>query len=696
MKSSMKSNISEFCSEFCETLFPLAEVLGDTVRSTEALSGESAASITEGLSDAGHRLEALINKVQGQEAYVLLFGPLKSGKSTLINAISGGYVSEVSSLPAYPCMVYLKYGAEPSYSVIRYSGKQESIASAEALKELLEKSHRTLSERIRAMDDFGETFDPATHLPSAIRRAYVELPVEGLKDSGTVLVDTPGLYSKMKFGYDYMTREFRDSAACAVFIVKTDNLFLEQVFSDFNDLLDQFSRVFVVVNIDIGKSDLCPDGSLEPSLESRDPDQIVKAFEVLTMSAPLRRAAESGRLHIYPIDLRSAAARRLQARPEDEVDTNAEPDRFDDFLSDLLSYLNSVDYLIEFIADSIKQSGKLSDEIIRVCSSDTVEGIEAHREQLEADLTACRSRAKAAEQVASIDWTGSIDTPFEQQREHRAQLRESSLQAIDSQVHSLAGEWLASDQSLVQLKDDVQGAVKAAVDEYHTCASTGLRQIAAGAFGGAELDTSGAAAAKALGLDFSAMANKAAEVFVNRPADELTLTELDDIPIHRTLGDKLLFRSADSIRRKIIGEPSQELPARIKQTRFTEHAAQHIRETATTAMTAAIDQAEQNQYQGTAQAYTTDLSGQISKQLAVIASGLKKEIAALETEQSTLGAVTAQIHKLADVAALTRDNTAGLEDKHQQTVKLLKASAQDGDTANPVQHDAQVSITGAD
>ena len=71
----------------------------------------------------------------------------------------------------------------------------------------------------------------------------------------------------MKFGYDYMTREFRDSAACAVFVVKTDNLFLEQVFSDFNDLLDQFSRVFVVVNIDTGKSDLCPDGSLEPSLE---------------------------------------------------------------------------------------------------------------------------------------------------------------------------------------------------------------------------------------------------------------------------------------------------------------------------------------------------------------------------------------------------------------------------------------------
>ena len=34
--------------------------------------------------------------------YVMIFGPLKSGKSTLMNAIAAAYVSEVSSLPAYP------------------------------------------------------------------------------------------------------------------------------------------------------------------------------------------------------------------------------------------------------------------------------------------------------------------------------------------------------------------------------------------------------------------------------------------------------------------------------------------------------------------------------------------------------------------------------------------------------------------
>ena len=34
-----------------------------------------------------------------------MVGPLKSGKSTLLNAISGSYVSEVTTLPAYADLV---------------------------------------------------------------------------------------------------------------------------------------------------------------------------------------------------------------------------------------------------------------------------------------------------------------------------------------------------------------------------------------------------------------------------------------------------------------------------------------------------------------------------------------------------------------------------------------------------------------
>ncbi len=69
-------------------------------------------------------MQALTDKVAEQQAYVLIFGPLKSGKSTLMNALSAAYVSEVTSLPAYPCMVYVTHADTPGYVVTHYDGRK--------------------------------------------------------------------------------------------------------------------------------------------------------------------------------------------------------------------------------------------------------------------------------------------------------------------------------------------------------------------------------------------------------------------------------------------------------------------------------------------------------------------------------------------------------------------------------------------
>lgn len=566
----MKTHISEFCTEFSEALFPLSTALGDAVRTIDSIDG-SPDGMSEGLANVMHRLDALVNKVQGQEAYVLLFGPLKSGKSTLINAISSGYVSEVTSLPAYPCMVYLKYGPAPKYSVIRYSGKQEFLDSPEALKDLLEQSHRTLSDRIRSLDDFGETFDPAAHLPSAIRRVHVELPVENLRESGTVLVDTPGLYSKMKFGYDYMTQEFRDSAACAVFIVKTDNLFLEQVFTDFNDLLDQFSRVFVVVNIDTGKSDLCPDGSLEPSLESRDPDQIVQAFEVLTMSAPLRRAADSGRLHIYPIDLRSSAAKRLSAGDDGSV-TDDEPDRFDDFLNDLMKYLNSTDYLLEFMSDTIRQSAKLSDEIIAQCESDAVNELATQREAVDQAKQDLLQKRDAARRVTAIDWAASLQPALDRDEERRKASAAELLSSTAQNIRHFVSNWFQTDEPLDQLRGSLGLTLNEAVAAACSDAEQGFSSISNSAFGGATMDAKAVSDLAAIGLDVVSSVQKSAASFQLPSVSEIPPPDLAGLPVKRSLADKVLFRSAENIRKKFEESSGEKLPAKVKQKRFAANA----------------------------------------------------------------------------------------------------------------------------
>ncbi|MDO8863130.1 dynamin family protein [Haliea sp. E1-2-M8] len=668
----MKSQISEFCNEFSETLFPLSQLLRDTVDQMEAVeTAFDQEGITSSFSEIFHRLEALINKVQGQEAYVLLFGPLKSGKSTLINAISAGYVSEVTSLPAYPCMVYLKYGETPSYSVFRYSGKREELDSPDQLKDLLEQSHRTLSERIRAMDDFGETFDPATHLPSAIRRVQVELPAKNLKESGTVLVDTPGLYSKMKFGYDVMTREFRDSAACAVFVVKTDNLFLEQVFDDFNDLLEQFSRVFVVVNIDKDKSDLRPDGSLTPSLESRDPDKIVEAFEMLTMSAPLRRAAETGRLHLYPIDLRSAAARRLQASaapveplaPVDDADE--EPDAFDAFLNDLMNYLGSTDYLREFMTDTIRQSGKICQEIKQHCASHSESVVDAERSRQQKALEDIVRKQKALE-LASATAPGEwmAETLERLKRERDENVDAGGLAFKESAAPVISG-WLESDESLADLKSHLQGLMDGACESFLADEERRLAQCALSAHAGFCLSPSESEAFGVLGIALPRLADEAFEESATPALDTAGQEpDLDPFPVRRGFADKLLFRSADMVRKKLFRDPAQNVSAKAKRSRLREDADEAILALAVSELEQRLERLSLEVSESAVAAYVEGVSRRVRAACANLGKELDSQEGRTKQTMAKLQELREKYRHLSDLAEEVSGTVHALEEQH--------------------------------
>ncbi|HIL71550.1 MAG TPA: hypothetical protein EYG38_17080, partial [Verrucomicrobia bacterium] len=206
----MKTEISNFCKDYAAVLAPLAGSLNETIRCIQKESHEGILKIPlTGLADVKHRLKTLFDKIEGQQAYLLIFGPLKSGKSTLMNAISGSYVSEVTSLPAYPCLVYVSHSDNSRYSVTRYNGRKNSFTEGNIVQALVNDSHANLADRIRLVEEQGASFDPGMHYPEAIRRIDIEIPAKNLQESSTVLVDTPGLYSRMKFGYDLMTREFR-------------------------------------------------------------------------------------------------------------------------------------------------------------------------------------------------------------------------------------------------------------------------------------------------------------------------------------------------------------------------------------------------------------------------------------------------------------------------------------------------------
>ncbi len=381
-----------------------------------------------------------------------------------------------------------------------------------------------------------------------------------------MLVDTPGLYSRMKFGYDRMTRDFRNAAACAIFVVKTDNLFLEQVFDEFVELLELFSRIFLVVNLDSTKQDLRPDGTLAPSLELADPGKVIEAFSDLTMSAPLKRAVEDGRLGIYPVDLLQSASGRMRGR-EDEPG-------FASFLSDLTEYLNSTDYMVSFLGDSLRRGRSLFEDIGAISRDPSVEKLAREVAELRAGLTLAREQAETLERVAQHAWTDTLrglrDELVDGSRTPSAKTRADISAAVDAACE----RWFESDQSLQELLGDTleelfNGSRRELSEAIRTLLGERVRMGAAGLTvpdalvrdlhtAGVSLDRVGRTAVADLAPD------------PGEPSAKVTV-DLEQLPVKKGLWDWLLLRSQAKVRERIFGSadaPSRPIPAAVKARRL--------------------------------------------------------------------------------------------------------------------------------
>lgn len=610
----MKTELSSFCQDYSKLLLPLRRELGKTIdfirdkRDTDEIR-----KTLSNLCDAHHRLKTLAEKIESQQAYVIIFGPLKSGKSTLMNAFSGAYVSEVTALPAYPCLVHVRHEEQVSLSASRFNGQTESFEDFSQMQSAVEVYHRELAEKIREVEENDGTFEPGIHSPNAIRRLDIGLPAEPLKESYTILVDTPGLYSRMKFGYDLMSREFRDSAACAVFVVKTDNLFLEQVFEEFNDLLNLFSRIFLVVNIDGHKYDLEPDGDLRPSLESREPQKIVDAFCSLSMSAPLRHAYEEGRLKIYPIDLLKAASERLGkegAWPENEIGAEKEEGenqsnlvssesggdddqqsgtvenseaveedigsgKFNQFMVDLTDYLNSNDYLVHFMRDSLRQGRQLISEVEEGCRQENLRGFSAGLKSMQADHDRLNEQRQALGRLRKLDWREAFGGVLEQLKQDGENYVQSERDRLESELAMNINEWFSNTASLKHLlEEQILPVFESLPEKFQEYVLERLQEATNTSVAGAVLSDADKRDIEKVELALTDIRQQALEAAYEL-SQKISMLEPEigeaAMPVRRRFWDWLFFRGKNRLRTKFFGpDSSKEISIKIKQSRLGE------------------------------------------------------------------------------------------------------------------------------
>ena len=573
----MKTGISTFCESLLHSLNVLPPALTEAAESLE--NGSDPTLLHQPLATLNEvraRLRSLVEKLGSQQAYLLIFGPLKSGKSTLMNAISGAYVSEVTSLPGYPCLVYVSHSKEPHFSVTRYNGRESVFADGSVLKDVIADSHVALAQQIRATEQRGDAFDPRTHFTEAIRRVDVKLPVESLAESSTVLVDTPGLYSRMNFGYDVLTREFRDSAACAVFVVKTDNLFLEQVFAEFNQLLDLFSRIFLVINVDSSKRDLQADGTLQPSAESHDPKQIIEAFKTLSMAGPLRKAYEENRVRIHAVDLMNAASGFLRGSGNGQNGGGngaaKHNESFGAFLRDLTDYLNSTDYTIEFIRDSLRQGATLCEEVREVFEGSEMRQLRERQEALSEEMRALDEQITAVDRLLKVDWDATFQKVRAENASSGSQRAKAKAEEVRKQMREALDRWYATPDSLKALEQKhwdpvlANGARSLADDT-----RARLNVLTGTTLGGSEPAALVMTDLHAIGFRLGFIAEGALPKLNEQEAlapYEMTIDE-EDVPVRKSFGDWFLFRRQATVRRRLFGEDlNQEIAPEVKEKRL--------------------------------------------------------------------------------------------------------------------------------
>lgn len=577
----MQTLLSRFCEEFVRILSPLLPPLSkSSERIAQASDKEPTKTLQSQLVDLRHQMELLSEKVAAQQAYVLIFGPLKSGKSTLMNAISGSYVSEVSSLPAYPCMVFVSHAPKREFVLTRYNGRNETFESPGELKDKVGEAHAALARRIRETEGRGGQFDPRVHFEDAISKIDVKVPTKELGQSRAVLVDTPGLYSRMKFGYDHMTREFRSTAACAIFVVRSDNLFLDQVFAEFTDLLELFSRIFLIVNVDSSKQDLSPDGKLIPALEQQDPEKIIGAFESLVMSAPLAEALEEGRLQIYPIDLLRAGHERLDpdARSTERTDEKGKVGSadFDRFFGDLTEYLNSSDYVVSFLGDSLRRAKSLLDEIVDLCAQDEVTSLRTRLTDLRQRQRTQEARQQAVERLEGASWTKRFDRLSKELASQCESISADIGARTSRALLDAVQQWYKNRDSLHKLvKKDLNDLLVDYQEDLSAAVSKELSELLVKTGTAITLPDRLSTALKLTGIDLSRICREA-----HRKTDHGALVSVpptslrtDHFQVKRGLTDWLFLRGQNAMRRRLFGpidNPALPIAPEAKSSRLGE------------------------------------------------------------------------------------------------------------------------------
>jgi len=215
-------------------------------------------------------LEFLRARTKRAEVRILVLGPLKAGKSTLMNVlVSDPHISQISALPAYPCFVEVKDLERDSDG--NPTEKPRAIFYAPDNRIVREATQREGEAYLNALlDEFMAQGDQAELRCERVeQRIAMPRSPDGLS---LTLIDSPGLFFSRKVDDRFFSRSNRQPALDApsqvgeseysnstkrlyveadvvIFVIRPEQLFFHVVSEWLRDFIrDEVMRVFILVN----------------------------------------------------------------------------------------------------------------------------------------------------------------------------------------------------------------------------------------------------------------------------------------------------------------------------------------------------------------------------------------------------------------------------------------------------------------
>jgi len=673
----IRTRLGIFASELDHTVRPLLRSLGMAGEAlADVVGGVSPRDVALGMRHVAERLDGLRRETAERTASIYVAGPAKSGKSTLVNALAGAWVTRASELPTYPAAVRLGYAPAFAMELERHGGSSSRIDDPGEARELLRQALAELAARIATVEEEADAFDPLVHARDAIARIRVQVPAEELAHTGLELVELPG-DSRFLVGREGLLEPI-ELPASAVLVLRTPDLFARPFFAGFEALLERFERLHVVWNVDARGLDVAADGSPARGAQVADPNTLLESFRANAPGAAWRRASDEGRLQWHRIDVAAAAMLRMGGgeleRPHDGGAARRE---LGVLAEELVSGLDLSSETRSILEESLRTSTASTDRVAGLCQAGALVELRQELARLKDERSeGLRQRDAIARlgRLGPAEWRaeasigggpepapGAAGSLAQTLGERAAARSRSHVRALTRAVSERLGVWFESDMSLQSFLDGQLGPLfRVAAKELAVLVAAELRAVFEEGTRAFELVGGIREDLEAARLHFDELGRRAAarvDLTERMEPVEVPL-RLEDIPVRKTLADHLLVRRMPQVRRRLFGP--EERPERALSD---EGKAERLEEGARETLAKLLDERAQGFVVERTQAlcaqglerFLAALTAELGERLAGRTQQLEPRLAALERRIEESEGVRERVLELEQVSRRTRE-----------------------------------------